>query len=164
MSTFFVHLHLGALVEIELVPDHGLVAGREPCPGLVGAPVIVLHLGDLNVVVESYDPLVPQLLDGGPVAQLSHEHFFRLLDLLLELLLAQRVQYVALFELARRRPQRQLPVKLHLDFFTLYLALLVAVYGYDMLVDQLVQLGTILQEPLQIQIKQILFLFIISIK
>ena len=148
MSTLLMHFHLGALVEIELISDHGLVARREPRPRLVGTTVIVLHLGDLNVVVETYDPLVPQLLYGGPIAQLSHKHLLGLLDLLLELLLAQRVQYVALFEFAGRRPQRQLPVKLHLDLLALHLALLVAVYGYYMLFDKLVQLGPILQEPL----------------
>ncbi len=71
MSTFFVHFHLGALVQVELVPDERLVAGCEPCPGLVGTAVVVLHLGNLDVVVETDDALLAELLDRRSIAQLS---------------------------------------------------------------------------------------------
>ena len=82
-----MYLHLGALVQVELVANGGLVLGREARPRLVGASVVVLDLGDLDVVVKAYDALVAQLLYGRPVAELAHEHLARLLLLHVDLLL-----------------------------------------------------------------------------
>jgi hypothetical protein len=50
-----MHVHFEALEIVELLPDDGLVAGREARPGLVGAPVVFLRLRHLDVVVEAND-------------------------------------------------------------------------------------------------------------
>ena len=47
-----------------------LIGGREPGPGFVGSPVVVLGVGHLHVLVEAQDPSLHQLGHSGPDAQL----------------------------------------------------------------------------------------------
>ena len=55
MSAFVVHVHLGGLVVVELLPDVGLVLGGEAGPGLVGPSVVLVARSHLDVVVELDD-------------------------------------------------------------------------------------------------------------
>ena len=55
MSALVVHVHLGGLVVVELLPDVGLVLGGEAGPGLVGPSVVLVARSHLDVVVELDD-------------------------------------------------------------------------------------------------------------
>ena len=130
-----MHLHLGALIQVEFISDHGFVAGCQTRPGLIRSPVIVLHLAHLNVIIKPDDTLVPELLYRRSIAQLPHEHVLGVLDLLLHLLLTERMKYIALLELAWRGPQRQLPVQSDFNLFAFYLALCARAGGQYVAVD-----------------------------
>ena len=55
MTTLVVDVHLGRFVVVELLPDVGLVLGREAGPGLVRPPVVLVTRRHLDVVVELDD-------------------------------------------------------------------------------------------------------------
>jgi hypothetical protein len=52
MTALIVDVHFGGLVVVELLPDVGLVLGRESGPGLVSPPVVLMTWRHLYVVVE----------------------------------------------------------------------------------------------------------------
>ena len=47
-----MHWHLLRLVIVQFFPNVSLVLGREPGPGLVRSPVVLVGRGNFNVVIE----------------------------------------------------------------------------------------------------------------
>lgn len=70
MSTTFVHGHFGALELVQFLADGGLVFRRQACPRFVRPPVVVVRLRHLNVIVETNNFLLLQLVDRRPEAEL----------------------------------------------------------------------------------------------
>lgn len=74
MSTLFMDLHLLCLELIELFTNHGLVFWRQSRPRFVGASVVIVSLGDFDVVIETDDFPFLQLLNRRTKTQLPNKH------------------------------------------------------------------------------------------
>lgn len=83
MATALVDCHFGGLELVQLLAYGSLILWRQSCPWFVRTPIVIMGLRHLNVIIEAYDLLLLELLDGGPKAKLAQQIRFLLLLLFL---------------------------------------------------------------------------------
>lgn len=73
MSATLVHSHFGALKFVQFFSYSSFVFGCEPCPWFIGSTIIVVCLCHFNIIVETYDFLFFEFVNGRTKTELSQQ-------------------------------------------------------------------------------------------
>lgn len=73
MSATLVHSHFWALKFVQFFSYSSFVFGCEPCPWFIGPTIIVVCLCHFDIIVETYDFLFLEFVDGRTKTEFSQQ-------------------------------------------------------------------------------------------